>query len=106
DVVDRDDVRVVAKASHGEPLAAHARGALLVEVRRLDEREGDLAVEADVVGEVDALPTALADETAQLVAAASNRRERRGPALRGMPGRLHAPRNQGPHAHRPRCTID
>ena len=54
-VEDGDDVRVVAEAAHRLRLAPHADDAVGVEAVGLDQREGDVAVELGVVGEVDAL---------------------------------------------------
>ena len=69
DVVDGDDVRVVAEAAHRLGLAPHAHAAGLVEALGLDQREGDVAVEPLVAGQVDALLGALAEEALHLVAA-------------------------------------
>ena len=74
---------VVAEAAHRLRLAADADDAVGVEAVGLDQREGDVAVELGVVREVDALLGALAEEGADGVAAAG---ERRGQRRRGGRG--------------------
>ena len=69
DVEDGDDVGVVTEAGHGLGFAAYALQAQEVEAVGLDHGEGDVAVEAGVVGQVDALAPALAQERAHFVAA-------------------------------------
>ena len=69
DLEDRDDVRVRAEAAHRLRLAHDALAPDIVEAVRLDQREGDVAVEARVVREEDALLAALAEEPTHLVAA-------------------------------------
>ncbi len=69
DVVDGDDVGVVAEPAHRLRLAPHAREPRLVEALGLDQGEGHVAVELRVVGQVDALLAALAEEALDLVAA-------------------------------------
>ena len=86
DVEDRHDVRVVAQLSHRPCLAPDAGEPGLVQPLGLDERDGDVAVEPGVGGEVDSLLPALAEKAAELVAAARDggrhrgRRRHRGPA--------------------------
>jgi hypothetical protein len=68
-VVDRDDVRVVAESAHGLRLACDASAGGLIQALGLDQGEGNVAVEGRVVGEVDLLLAALAEELAHFVAA-------------------------------------
>ena len=58
-----------AEAAHGLGLAGDALAGGVVEAVGLDEGEGDVAVEGGVVGEVDALLAALAEELLDRVAA-------------------------------------
>ena len=67
EVVDRNDVRVISEAPHGLRLTGDALPACLVEALRLDQGEGNLAVEQGVVGEVDLLLAALTEEAPDLV---------------------------------------
>jgi hypothetical protein len=69
DVVNGDDVRVRAEAAHGLGLAADAGQAGGVQALGLDQGEGHVAVEAGVVGQVDPLAAALAQEALDLIAA-------------------------------------
>ena len=69
DVVNRDDVRVVAELRHRLGLALHARQAGVVEALGLDHRDRDVAVELRVVREVDLLAAAFAEEASDGVAA-------------------------------------
>ena len=62
DVEHRDDVRVVAEPAHRLRLALHAGEAGLVEALGLDDGHGYVAVQLVVVGEVDLLAPALAEE--------------------------------------------
>src|SRR5205823_3129441 len=55
DVVDGDDMRVIAELAHGLGRALDAQQALVVEALRLDQGKRDIAVEAGVVGEIDPL---------------------------------------------------
>jgi hypothetical protein len=71
DVVNSDDVRVIAETAHSLSLSADACESGLVEALRLDECEGDVAVKLFVVGEVDSLACALAEKALDLVAAIS-----------------------------------
>src|SRR5262249_14939791 len=73
DVVHGDDVRMVAEARHRLRLVANPGTAGIIETLRLDERDRDLAVEASVVRQVHAFLAALAEETAQDVAAVGQR---------------------------------
>ena len=73
DVEDGDDVRVGAEAAHRLRLARDRARADLVEALGLDQREGDVAVELRVVGEVDALLAALAEEARDRVAPVRDR---------------------------------
>jgi hypothetical protein len=73
DVVDGDDVGVAAELAHGLRLALNAGEAGVVEALGLNDGHGDLAVEALVVGEVDALASAFAEEVFHVVAAARER---------------------------------
>ena len=68
-VVDGDDVRVPAEAAHDSGLAVDALDADLVEALGLDQREGDIAVEQRVVGQIDLLLAAFAQEAFDLIAA-------------------------------------
>src|SRR5262249_41255229 len=69
DVVHGDDVGMVAEACHRLRLAADAATTGVIEAFGLDERDGDVTVEAAVVPQVDALLAALAEHMAQDVAA-------------------------------------
>src|SRR5437868_4918964 len=68
-IEDGDDMRVVAESAHRLRFASDADDAVGVESVGLDQREGDVAVELRVVGEVDALLRTLAEEGAYGVAA-------------------------------------
>ena len=68
-----DDVGVGAEAAHRLGLAQDARPAGRVEALGLDQREGHLAVEERVAGEVDPLLAALAQQAQELVAAVGDR---------------------------------
>ena len=68
DVVDGDHIGVVAQAAHRLGFAADAGQAGGVQALGLDQGKGHVAVEAGVVGQVDPLPTALAQEALDLVA--------------------------------------
>ena len=61
---------MVAKASHRLRLVADPGEALLVQPLGLDDGDGNVPVQPFVVGEVDALAAALAQEALHLVAAA------------------------------------
>ena len=67
DVEGRDDVGVVAQPTHRLGLAADALQAGLVQPFGLDHGDRHVPVQAGVVGEVDALAAALAQETLDLV---------------------------------------
>jgi hypothetical protein len=69
DVVDGDDVGMVAKPRHGLRLALDAEPARLVQALGLDDGKRDVTVEAGVASQIDALLPALAEEPADLVAA-------------------------------------
>ena len=73
-----DDVRVGAEATHRLGLAGDALSADLVEAFGLDQREGHVAIEQLIVGQVDALLAALTEQLADLVAAAREGRWRGG----------------------------
>jgi hypothetical protein len=73
DVVDGDDVGVVAEAPHRLRLAADPDAAGLVQALGLDQRQRDVAVEPLVPGQVDALLGSLAHETLHPVAAGGKR---------------------------------
>ena len=62
-----------AEAAHGLRFSPHADDAVGVEAIRFDQREGDVAVELGVVGEIDALLGAFAQEGADVVAAGNER---------------------------------
>src|SRR5262249_54080463 len=70
DIVDGDDVRVVPEAPHRLDLALDPAAPRLVQLLGLDERDGDLPVEARVAGEVDALLAAPPEEPPHTVAPA------------------------------------
>ena len=57
------------EAAHGLGLPADALAGGVVQTLRLDQREGHVAVQANVVGEVDPLLAAFAQEFLDLVAA-------------------------------------
>ena len=61
-VEDGHDVGVGAQPSHGLGLAGDARPGGLIQTLGVDQRKGDLAVEEGVVGQVDLLLAALAQE--------------------------------------------
>jgi hypothetical protein len=69
DVIDGDDVGVVAEPAHGAgfPCDAHTGG--FVYLFRLYQGEGDVPVQCGVVGEVDPLLAALAEEPLDMVSA-------------------------------------
>ena len=71
EVEDADDVRVRTEATHRLRLAGDALAAYVIEALRLDEGERHVAVEELIVGEVDALLAAFAEELADPVAASS-----------------------------------
>ena len=73
EIVDGDKVLVGAEPAHRLRFAHHAFAADLVEPFRADGAERDFAVEAAIVGEVDALTPALAEETADGIAASDER---------------------------------
>jgi hypothetical protein len=68
-VMDSNDVGVIAQAAHGLGFTADTSEAGRAEALSLDESKGYVPVEAGVVGQVDALPAALTEETLDLVAA-------------------------------------
>jgi len=68
-VEDGDDVGMATEAAHRLGLARDALAGGVVEAIGLDQGEGDVAVERRVVGEVDALLAALAQEALDDVAA-------------------------------------
>src|SRR5207244_12072226 len=101
DVVDSDDMRVVAEAAHRLRLAPDARDPGLVEALCLDHREGDVAVEFGVVREVDLLAPAFTKEALHQVAAAGEGRwegRRWRPHRRGRSGSRSCFREAGPAA--------
>jgi hypothetical protein len=61
-VEDSHDVRVVAEATHRLCLTLDARQPGLVQPFRLNDSEGDVAIQFGVVGEVDALAAALSEK--------------------------------------------
>ena len=67
-VEDGDDVRVVAELPHRLGLAAGPRLDRRADALGVEQRHRDLAVGGGVVGEVDALAPALAEEAARAVA--------------------------------------
>ncbi len=71
--MDGDEVGV-CEAGHGLGFAEDALAALFVEAVGADGAEGDFAVEAGVMGEEDALASALAEEAADGVSARRQRR--------------------------------
>jgi hypothetical protein len=77
---------VVAELTHRLGLAPHTGEAGLVEALGLDQRDRDLASQARVAGEEDALLGALAEEALDLVAPAGEARRRR-PRRRRCGGR-------------------
>jgi hypothetical protein len=64
---------VVAEAAHRLRLAPHPHESVGIEAIRLDQGEGNVAVELAIVCEVDALLRTLAKERAHDVAAARER---------------------------------
>jgi len=77
-VVDRHDSRVVGEARDRAGLEIDARQSGRVESVGTDERDRDVAVEARVAREIDALVRALAEEAAHAITAGGNRRRRGG----------------------------
>jgi len=69
EVEDGDDVGMGAEAAHGLRLPGDALAGGVVEAVGLYQGEGDVAVQRGVVGEVDALLAALAEEALDGVAA-------------------------------------
>ena len=87
DVEDGDDVRMVAEATHGLCLPAHACKTGLVQTLGLDQRKRYVAVQLRVMRQVNSLARTLAQETLDLV---SPRGERGGQVdgwLRGRSAR-------------------
>ena len=72
DVEHGDDVRMVAQTAHRLCLTADAFLTRLVERLRLNDGDRHVAVQFAVVGQVDALASALAQEALHLIAAASD----------------------------------
>ena len=68
DVVDGDDVGVGAESGHGLGLALDALAVHRVQAFAADDGEGDLAIEAFIVGQEDAFAPALAEEPFDAVA--------------------------------------
>ncbi len=66
---DSDDVGMRAEAAHGLRLPLDAGTAGVVQALGLDQGEGDVAVQLGVVGQVDLLLAALAEEAGDFVAA-------------------------------------
>ena len=69
EVVDGQDVGMVAQAAHGLGLSRDADAGGRVQALCLDDGKGDVAVENGVVGLVDTLLATLANEVLDLVAA-------------------------------------
>jgi len=69
EVEDGHNVWMRAKSAHGLRLAADAITPDVVQAFGLDQREGDVAVEQGVVGEIDLLLAALTEECSYRVAA-------------------------------------
>jgi hypothetical protein len=59
---------MIAESGHGLRLAQHADPSRLVQALRLDYGQGDVPIEARVMGEVDALLGTLAEGLPDLVA--------------------------------------
>jgi hypothetical protein len=74
---------MVAEAAHGLGLPADTEEAVIVEAVGLDEGKGDVAGELGVVGEVDALLAAFAEEAHDLVAAVAEGGRPLGLGVRG-----------------------
>ena len=68
EVEDGDDVGVVAESAHGTASRLMRALAGLIELLGLDEGEGHVSIEDGVVGEVDLLLAALAEELLDLIA--------------------------------------
>jgi hypothetical protein len=83
EVEHRDDVGMGPEAPHSLGLAPDALPTDFVETLGLDERKGDVAVEQRVVGEIDLLLAALAEEALDLIAAIRERHGVSGPGIRG-----------------------
>src|SRR5262249_8257289 len=77
-VVHGGDVGMITESPHGARLPLHAAAPGLVEPLGLDDRDGDVAFEAGIVGEVDALLGSLAEEPSHLVAAGGQGARHRG----------------------------
>ncbi len=69
DIVDADDVRIVAQLAHRARLAADTLASGGVEALGFDQRECDIAIDLVVVREKDGLAAAFADQPNHLVAA-------------------------------------
>ncbi len=68
-----DDVRMGSQTAHGPGFAANPLAARLIQALGLDQREGNLAIEQRVMGQVDALLAAFAEQPRDLVAAVGER---------------------------------
>ena len=69
DIEHGNDVGVVAKATHGLSLTMDALAARVIETLGFDQGEGDIPIEQRVMGEIDALLAAFANQPCDLVAA-------------------------------------
>jgi hypothetical protein len=67
DIVDGDDVRMVAQTPHGLGFAADARETAFVESFRLDDGDCHVAVETSIVRKIYSLFRSFADETLDLI---------------------------------------
>ena len=77
DVVDGDDVRMVAERTHRANLGAQPGQAGLVEILDLDQRDGNVAIEKGVVCKIDTFLGTFAERPHDPVSAASERGGRR-----------------------------
>jgi hypothetical protein len=69
DVMNGDDIGVRPQPGHGLRLALHTLAPLRIQSLGLYDREGNIAVEALVVGKIDALPSAPPEKAQDPVAA-------------------------------------
>jgi hypothetical protein len=78
EVVNSDDVGVIAEASHGLGFAPDARAGVFIQLFDFDPGKGDVAVEHGIVNVVDSLLAPLTEQLPDLVAACSEGNRLRG----------------------------
>jgi len=67
DIVDSNYVRVVAESPHGPGFASDADAGSVIQLLRLDEGKGHIAVKEGVMNEIDLLLPALTQEFLNLI---------------------------------------